>query len=250
LFNEYGPTEATVWSTVFNCHPDHPFDSVPIGRPIENTRVYILDRYLNPVPPGIPGELCIAGPGDAQGYVNQSELTARQFVVMACNHGSKERIYKTGDWACFLEDGNIKYLGRRDEHTKICGYRIEIKETETIPAHIVIIDRMPLTANGKVDREALPEPDRTDTGGGYVAPRTQLEEKLASIWAKQLKLDKVGIKDNFFELGGASLLALRLIADIKNGTGHDIPLAALFKNPTIEKLVKYPTNNYTPKKRA
>ena len=293
IFNEYGPTEATVWSTVFECR-DHPVTkSIPIGRPIENTSVYVLDAKRRQVPPGFPGELYIGGAGVSQGYLNKPQLTTERFFNISVKNSRQNRVYKTGDLAYFSENGNLEYLGRYDEQIKVRGYRIELGEIETIikghpsvkdsvvvaktnkhdtknlvayvvfhqkatgfetillefiksklpdymiPSHIVKIDSLPLLANGKLNRDALPDPNKKSgtSTGCFVAPKNELEEKLSKIWADILEVEKVGITDNFFDLGGDSFLALRLIAGIKNNTGYDYSLSALFRNPTIESLV-------------
>jgi amino acid adenylation domain-containing protein len=302
MFNEYGPTEATVWSTVFECRDHLVTKSVPIGRPIENTSVYVLDDKRRQVPPGFPGELYIGGAGVSQGYLNQAQLTTERFFSISINNSHQNRVYKTGDLAYFSENGNLEYLGRYDEQIKVRGYRIELGEIETIikrhpsvkdsvvvvktnkhdkknllayvvchqetagfetilfefiktklpdymiPSHIVVIDRMPLLANGKLNRDALPDPNKKGSApsGGFVAPRNDLEEKLSKIWAKILDVENVGITDNFFDLGGDSLSSIRLIAEIKNQTGFNVPIDVLLRNSTIENLIKHIKPNSSP----
>ncbi len=298
LFNEYGPTECTVWSTAYKIPATFTADRVPIGRPIPNTQNYILDGHGQPMPIGVPGELCIGGAGVTLGYLNRPELTAEKFVEYTIADEAPIRLYRTGDLARYLPNGLVEYLGRIDHQVKIRGYRIEPKEIEAIldghpavatsvvipgkrkndlqrlyayieynsnlkigrsalrrflrtklpdymiPAHLIAIDKMPLNANGKIDRDALPPPDRHAVGSdqAYVAPRNQLEKTLSSIWAKRLHVDHVGITDNFFEIGGDSLLALRLIADMKNQTDIDISPADFFRHPSIETIVLQPKN--------
>ena len=298
LFNEYGPTECTVWSTAYKIPTSIEGDCVPIGRPIPNTQNYILDSHHQLAPIGVPGELCIGGAGVTSGYLNRPELTAEKFFEVAIAGESITRLYRSGDLARYLPDGNIVFLGRIDHQIKIRGYRIELKEIEaiidghpaveasvvvagkreedsqrlfayivykpnlaidssalrrflqsklpdyTIPAHFIVIDKMPLNANGKIDRDALPPPARhaIRANNEYVAPKTQLEKTLSSIWAKCLHVDRVGITDNFFESGGDSLLALRLIADMKSQADIDISPAAFLRNPSIEKMVFQPKN--------
>ncbi len=293
LFNEYGPTEATVWSTVFDCRENHSSVSVPIGRPIENTMVYVLDNQLRPVPPGIPGELYIGGAGMSPGYLNQPELTAERFISDPFAGNGAGRLYKTGDIVRFLEDGNLEFIGRNDEQIKMRGYRIETGEIEAvllahpavrqatvlslnqetdpasgltayivfhrgeqkdarelresikarlpeymIPSDIVVLDALPLMPNGKVDRRALPGPEREFTGSDKPpsAPRNTLETQLTDIWQRVLGIGKVGVRDNFFELGGHSLLAMRVVAEIKRETGMDLSVISVFNAPTIERL--------------
>jgi acyl-CoA synthetase (AMP-forming)/AMP-acid ligase II/acyl carrier protein len=311
LLNTYGPTEATVVATMADlsawAHPDGLMREVPIGRPISNVTTYLLDRHLNSVPIGVPGELYIGGDGLARGYLNGSELTAEKFLPDPFSKEPGARLYKTGDLARYLPDGNIQFLGRLDHQVKIRGFRIELGEIETIlsrhpairetvvvareevenpksetctqqsrsiqnpkslaayvvtnpeqaptvselraflkqklpeymvPSAFVFLDALPLTANGKIDRKALPLPDqrRLELQEVYVAPRTPTEEMIAEIWAEVLKLDKVGIHDNFFELGGHSLLATQVISRLRDAFQLELPVRVLFERPTIEEL--------------
>jgi amino acid adenylation domain-containing protein len=286
VFDLYGPSEDTTYSTFAPRLPQSP---ATIGRPISNTRVYLLDQDLQPVPIGVPGELYLAGAGLARGYLNRPEVTATAFVPDP--FGANGRLYKTGDLARYLADGKIEYLGRIDRQVKIRGFRIEPGEIEAAfrrhssvrdvavvarqgklvayvvpvvkpagdvaklwnelrgfikaslpeymsPAIFVALDALPLTPNGKVDRGSLPLPDESqrDVEQIYVAPRDQLEEQLVTLWANVLERKSIGINDNFFELGGNSLLAARLFAQIDNRLGRHLPLAALFKFPTVEQL--------------
>ncbi|MEA5603820.1 amino acid adenylation domain-containing protein [Nostoc sp. UHCC 0252] len=330
IINGYGPTEGTTFTC---CYPiprqiDTTIKSIPIGRAIANTQVYILDEYLQPVPVGVPGELHIGGAGLARGYLNRRELTDEKFIPnpFSCSKGaallykrvtegqgsrgaeilSNSQLYKTGDLARYLPDGNIEYLGRIDNQVKIRGFRIELGEIEAVlsqhadvqvscvivredtpgdkrlvayivpypevtcterlvpsgaevsrstpitielrqflanklpgymmPYAFVVLDSLPLTQNGKVDRRALKAPSHTNDLEKFVEPRNQLELQLVQIWSKILKVDKVGVKDNFFDLGGHSLLASYLMSQIKQQFGKDIPLISLFQNPTIEQL--------------
>ncbi|MBE9120013.1 amino acid adenylation domain-containing protein [Tychonema sp. LEGE 07199] len=290
FFNAYGPTEATVWSSFAEiCERKKP----PIGRPIANTQLYILDENLQPVPVGVPGELYIGGSGLARGYLNRPELTAQRFIANRFSQKAGERIYKTGDLARYFPDGNIEFLGRTDEQVKIRGYRIELGEIEAlllqhpavketaavaeddfsgnkrlvayvvpnqnptlnplemrnflkqqlpnymIPSAFVAIDFLPLTPNGKIDRNRLISPENltsNSTDKSCIAPRTPTESTLAQIWSKILNTEPVGIGDNFFDLGGDSLLAIRLINEINQQFERELPLSALFLNPTIEGL--------------
>ncbi|MDZ8224986.1 amino acid adenylation domain-containing protein [Nostoc sp. ChiVER01] len=290
FFNAYGPTEATVWSTVAEIKSVS--EKPPIGRPIANTEIYILDKHLQPVPIGILGELYIGGDGLARGYLNCPELAAQKFIRNPFNKKKGARIYKTGDLARYRTDGNIEFLGRIDNQVKIRGFRIELSEIETvirqhnnvekaivitqgnlydnkhlvayiiskspqeqttievreflkeklpeymIPKAFIILDSLPLTANGKVDHYALKAIDTQSRSieKAFIAPRTPTESTLARIWAEVLNVENVGIHDNFFDLGGNSLLAIRLLDQINKQFERDLPLSSLFLNQTIESL--------------
>ncbi|QUI24145.1 non-ribosomal peptide synthase/polyketide synthase [Vallitalea pronyensis] len=286
LTNLYGPTEATVDVTYFDCINEE-LKNIPIGKPIDNTKIYMVDRFNNLQAIGVPGELCIAGEGLARGYLHRPELTKEKFVDNPFTPG--ERMYKTGDLARWLPDGNIEFLGRIDHQIKIRGYRIELGEIEAqllkheeikeavvvtkedernhkylcgylvvqnelkvqalrkhltkelpdymIPTSYVKLDKMPLTASGKIDRKALPEPDGDmNTGVAYVAPRNKTEERLVEIWQDVLGVGKVGIKDNFFERGGHSLKATSLVTKLHKAFNVEVPLREVFKKPTIKEL--------------
>ncbi|MEH2000624.1 MAG: amino acid adenylation domain-containing protein [Nostoc sp.] len=294
LFNEYGPTEATVWSSVYYCHTPATGTQISIGSPITNTQIYILDSHLHPVPVGIPGEIYISGEGLARGYLNQSGITSEKFIPHPFSQKPGVRLYKTGDLAKYLTDGNIEFLGRIDNQVKIRGFRIELGEIETalnqyagvretvviaredvpgnkrlvayvvtepklaitvnelrnfikerlpefmMPSAVMLLKELPLSANGKVDRKALPTPEeiRSDLIGYFVPPRTPVEEMLTQIWAEVLKIEKVGIHDNFFELGGHSLLTTQLLAKVKNFFNLDISLRSLLEKPTVAGLAE------------
>lgn len=294
LIHVYGPTEATTFAT-WHLVRDlvDGATTVPIGRPIANTTALILDRYLNPSPVGITGELHIGGPGLARGYLDRPDLTAERFIRDPLSDDETARLYKTGDLARYLPDGSIELLGRLDEQVKIRGFRIEPGEIESvlrtqpgvrdavvlarqcgsggrrlvayvvadqpsgtcekdlraalgkclpvymIPSAFVTLDRLPLTANGKVDRRALPEPDGAAGEDRPVgaAPSNPLERELADIWQDVLEIPRVGVDEDFFDdLGGHSLLAVRLFARIARELGRELPIAALFEAPTIQKL--------------
>ncbi|MFN6461921.1 MAG: non-ribosomal peptide synthetase [Nostoc sp. DedVER02] len=290
FFNAYGPTEATVWSTVTEVKSVS--EKPPIGCPIANTEIYILDKHLQPVPIGILGELYIGGDGLARGYLNCPELTAEKFITNLFNDKKGARFYKTGDLAKYRPDGNIEFLGRIDNQVKITGFRIELSEIETviiqhkniqkaivisqgnlsenkylvayivskspqeqtiielreflkeklpeyiIPKAFVILDSLPLTANGKVDRSALKAVNIRSRSIDkiFIPPRTPTESTLAKIWAEVLNVENIGIHDNFFDLGGNSLLAVRLLDQINKEFERDLPLSNLFLNQTIESL--------------
>jgi amino acid adenylation domain-containing protein len=296
IINGYGPTESTTFTCCYRIprQLDDNLTSIPIGKPIGNTQVYILDPHLNPVPIGVAGGIYIGGMGVARGYLNRPELTAEKFIPDPFSSDPTSRLYKTGDRARYLPDGNIEFLGRMDDQIKIRGYRVELGEIETVlgqhsslreavvlaredspgdrrlvayavaaagstpsvhelrsflqqklpeymvPSAFVFLELLPLTPNGKLDRKALPAPDQTrpELEETFVAPRTPVEETLASIWAAVLKVDKVGIHDNFFELGGHSLLATQLISRIRETFKIDLPLRSLFEAPTIYGLAQ------------
>jgi amino acid adenylation domain-containing protein len=292
MVNNYGPTECTVVATSGRV-PAEANGALPtIGRPIANTRVYILDENLQPAPAGTPGELYIGGTGVARGYLNRPDLTAERFVRDPFSDEPTARLYKTGDMARYLNDGQIAYLGRIDEQIKILGYRIEPVEIEVaidchpaieasvvvacgsaceekrltaylvmrngtapaaadlraflqnslpdymVPTVFVKLRALPLTANGKIDRTALPEPNYENTlrDEVFTVPRTPIEERLATILCSLLNLNEVSVNDNFFLLGGHSLLGTQLIVKIRGVFGVDLALRTLFDTPTISEL--------------
>jgi amino acid adenylation domain-containing protein len=288
LINGYGPTEATTFAL---CHPVAPADAarptLSLGRPIARTGAWILDGRLQPVPPGVTGELYLSGDGLARGYWRQPDRTAARFVPHPFAAGPGERLYRTGDLARWQANGNVDFLGRIDRQVKIRGFRVEPAEVEAalelhpaiaaavvaprldgrgdkwlvawvvpvaqglsdgellawcrdrlpaflVPGAFVWMESLPLDPNGKVDRRALPEPERQS--GHYVAPRTPEEERIAAIWADLLGLPQVGVLDDFFELGGHSLLATRVIARVRAAFGVDLPVRVLFEHPTVAAL--------------
>ena len=290
LWNMYGPTETTIWSAVHRI-PANP-GRIVLGRPIANTQVYILDQYLAPTPIGVAGEIYIGGLGLARGYLNQPELTAGKFIYHSFEGEPAQRLYKTGDLARYLSDGNIEFVGRTDDQVKLRGYRIELGEIEAllgqhpmvqrsvvvvredtpgdkrivgyvvarpkesfdasevrqylkqklpvymIPAALVLLDELPLTLSGKVDRRALPAPDQNglQLANVYQPPRTPTEQTLVAIWGEVLKLEKLGIHDNFFDLGGHSLLATQIVSRIRSNFSIDLPLRHLFEAPTVAEM--------------
>lgn len=290
--NTYGPTEITICATAFE--PDFESadsipENIPIGRPLANARVYLLDRHLNPVPVGVPGELHVAGVGVARGYLNRPDLTAEKFISDPFSSDEGARLYKTGDLARYLPNGNIEFLGRKDDQIKIRGFRVELGEIESalrnhpsiretvvivrengpnekqlvayfVPAHearvstselrryvrkqlpeymvpsaFVALDAMPLSPNGKLDRRGLPAPTFELSLDSAVA-QNALQAQLVAIWQDVLGKKPVGIYDNFFELGGHSILAARLMHRIGQALGKTLPLAMLFRAPTVEGL--------------
>ncbi|MEZ4726487.1 MAG: AMP-binding protein [Caldilineaceae bacterium] len=330
LINEYGPTETVVGCCSYEAQTGIT-GAVPIGRPIANTQLYVLDQYHQPAPIGVPGELYIGGAGVARGYLNRPALTADRFIALEESSlgtqladssvddrdkqtlGSKSqklKLYKTGDLVRYLPDGNLEYLGRRDQQVKIRGYRIELGEIEAalaqhhqvrdvavlareiptgdkqlvaylvladkqasrqddkltsdtsvpqspshlatlsdlrtylhqtlpaymVPSHLITLEALPLTSNGKVDRAALPAPTLAETAAPFVPPRDRVEMKLASIWKNILGLPQVGVRHNFFDLGGNSLLAVRVMAQIQQTFGKSLPLATLFQQGNVEQM--------------
>lgn len=293
LHNLYGPTEAAVDVSFWPCSVTSSNQVVPIGRPISNLRLYVLDSYLQPVPIGLPGELYIGGLGLARGYFNKPDLTADRFGPDPFGSAGT-RLYRTGDLVRYLPDGNVEYLERIDHQVKLRGFRIELGEIESVlsqhagvhacvvtlrdgaqgdkqlvayitlrgahqpnsvelqaflksrlpgymvPSLFVAMETWPLTVSGKVDRRALPEPERTrpESAQSRLAPRDELEERLVRIWQRVLDLESVCINDNFFELGGHSLLAVRLMSEVEKEFDRKIPLVSLFQSATILGLAK------------
>jgi amino acid adenylation domain-containing protein len=295
LLNVYGPTETTVWSAAWPVERvDDGEAVVPIGHAIANNRLHVLDDRLEPVPPGIVGDLWIGGIGLARGYGGQPGLTAASFLpnpfpddeAPGCGAGS--RLYRTGDRARRRNDGAIEFLGRRDHQMKIRGFRIEAAEVEAVldghplvrqsvvaahapvggeallcaylvtadggepadlhahlaarlprymlPSVCVVLDRLPLNANGKVDRKALPAPDAPARSVGFEPPATDTETRLATLWEEVLECRGPGVADDFFRLGGHSLRLVRLQTRIRGVFGHDLPLAELFRAPTLRAM--------------
>jgi amino acid adenylation domain-containing protein len=292
LHNLYGPTEAAVDVTYWACERESQLRTVPIGRPIANTQIHILDQRLQPLPIGVPGELHIGGIGLARGYHNRPDLTAEKFISDPFRAEPGARLYKTGDLARYLPNGAIEYLGRIDYQVKVRGFRIELGEIESVltalpgvreavvvvredvpgdkrlvayltthrgekpkvselrgmlqaklpeymvPSAFSILDPLPLTPSGKVDRQALPAPEKIDLNSEqkYIAPATATEQALCRIWCDSLKLARVGTRDNFFDLGGYSLLAVRVLGYINKAFDVRLNVPTFFQNPTIEQL--------------
>jgi amino acid adenylation domain-containing protein len=304
LINGYGPTENTTFTCCYAMTGATQLNgSVPIGRPIANSQVYILDLQLQPVPIGVSGELYIGGDGLAQGYLNNSTLTAEKFITNPFDRSNSEYLYRTGDLARYCVDGNIEFIGRIDFQVKIRGFRIELNEIEAVlaqhpdvrevlvlaredrlgskqlvayvvpqdtlggnkslvnlslrdtlrdflraklpdymvPSSMVILEAMPLTANGKIDRKQLPPSDgnilRDDQD--FVAPSSPLETKIAHVWSQLLGLDRVDIHDNFFDIGGNSLLVIQVHTKLQEILGQDISIVNLFRYPTINVLTQF-----------
>ncbi|HRI48541.1 MAG TPA: amino acid adenylation domain-containing protein [Pseudomonadota bacterium] len=303
IFNEYGPTETTVG--VILAGPLEAGDAKlqsevpPIGRPLADTQVYILDAQRQPVPVGVTGELYLGGAQVARGYLNRPDLTAERFVELRFGDAGlpPQRAYRTGDRARYLADGNIEYLGRLDDQVKLRGFRVELGEVEAVlrehaevregvvvlrtdggaprlvayvtprqtsvdlgglhsalsqklpdymvPAAIVPLAVLPLNANGKLDRQALPAPDYAAATGASAAlgnlgnqPSNEFEKILAEIWSDLLKVQQVGIHDNFFKLGGDSILGIQVVARAHRAGLH---IPQVFQHPTIARLARAAT---------
>lgn len=289
LLNGYGPTECTTFTTTHLIDKlDERATSIPIGRPISNTQVYILDERREAVPLGVVGEIYVGGAGVACGYLNRPDLTAERFVPDPFGSDPAARLYKTGDLGRWRNDGTIEFLGRNDHQVKIRGFRVELGEIEShlmrheavaeavvmmredgmgdrrlvayvtargerppavdelrsdlkralpeymIPSAFVILDQLPLTPTGKLDRRALPAPSLAAYANReYVAPSGATEETLAAIWKDLLRVERVGREDNFFELGGHSLLAMQVTAHVQGELGLEVPVRSLFECPTL-----------------
>jgi amino acid adenylation domain-containing protein len=288
LHNLYGPTEAAIDVTSWKCQKNSNEKIVPIGRPIANIQIYILDNYLQPVPVGIPGELHIGGVGLARGYLNRPELTNEKFISSPFE--PEKRLYKTGDLARYRSDGSIEYSGRIDYQVKIRGFRIELGEIEEViaesfnvretvvlakenrliayvvpkekitfsinelrhflkkklpeymlPSVFVVLEALPLTSNGKVDRRALPAPDklRPELANNYQAPQSEVEKLIAKVWKQALQLERVGVHDNFFDIGGHSLLVVQVSNQLREILNWDLSVVEIFQNPTIKSLAEH-----------
>ena len=296
LHNLYGPTEAAVDVTHWRCSPADRV--VPIGRPIANIQIHILDHYFSEVPTGVHGQLYIAGTGLGRGYAGRGDLTAESFLPNPFG-GPGSRLYRTGDVARRRPDGSLEFLGRKDDQVKIRGFRIELAEISSclklhpsvedavaivredrpnertlvayvvpsgrdvaglaeelrsfardrlpeymVPWHIVFLDMLPLTSNGKLDRRSLPGPQMNRGAGGLTAPSTPTEAVIAGVWQEVMGVSEVGVHDNFFELGGDSIRSVQIIALAKK-RGLDISLQQMFRYQTIAELAKVPGVNKT-----
>jgi amino acid adenylation domain-containing protein len=294
LINGYGPTENTTFTCCYRIdRSEHLNGSVPIGKPISNTRTYLLDRAMQPLAIGIPGELYTGGDGLGRGYINKPDLTADRFMPDPFSTEG-QRCYRSGDMARYLPDGNIEFIGRNDEQVKIRGFRIELAEIEAalrdhpsvrasttiisqegyeektlvayvvpenneqpsvdelrlylnqrlpdyaVPTIIVMIEALPLTSNGKVNKRTLPAPVRlrSDLKGVFESPRTPVEAVIAGIWQETLGIEGVSLRDNFFMLGGHSLLATKVIARVRDRLKAPVNVLSLFERPTVEGLAE------------
>jgi amino acid adenylation domain-containing protein len=295
LVNNYGPTENSVVTTSVAVPAGPPDQPPPIGFPIDNTRVYVLDRYGQPVPTGAPGELYISGDGLARGYLGQPDLTAQRFLPDPFSGRPGERMYRSGDLVRFRADGSLDFIGRIDQQVKVRGFRIELAEIEAtlrqhptvqdaavlahpdaagelrlvaylvpgaaplapaaelrehllrwlpaymVPTLVVPLEALPLTSNGKVDRQALPKPpEQTDLPrASYVAPQTPMEQAIAAIWQDVLHLERVGLFDNFFELGGNSLRLVHVCQRLQPMVEQELTVVDLLHYPTVNALGAY-----------
>lgn len=293
MMNHYGPTETTIGCLTFDISGELATGNlhagiVPIGRPLPNAQVYVLDSELRPVPVGVSGEICISGAGVTKGYIGRPEETAARFVPhpFLSNDGL---LYRSGDFGRHRPDGSIEFLGRVDEQVKIRGHRVELTEIESllnvlsevqhsivllsqddtgdylcaylvvsseisptriqehlrqhlpehmVPRDFVVLEQMPLNANGKVDRRKLAElkPGAVEIQSEVIAPRNEIEEKLVAIWKETLHREQISVRANFFDLGGHSLLATQIVARIRSGLGINVSIRMLFEAPTIETL--------------
>ena len=293
LVNNYGPTESTVVATSGNVDPANRPGILPsIGKPIDNIQIHILDEHFQPVPVGTLGEIYIGGAGLARGYRNRPDLTAEKFVPNPFSSDPEARLYRTGDFGSYFEDGQIAFAGRADDQLKIRGHRVEINEIVAVlgrhpavqsnavvaqenqagnkslvayvvarpgqdlnsralreflrsflpeymvPAIFVRLEKLPLSAHGKVDRQSLPVPDADNMlrDEAFTSPRTALETQVGEIITALLNTRELGIHDNFFLLGGSSFLGIQVIARVREKFGVDVPLHALFEAPTIAEL--------------
>jgi amino acid adenylation domain-containing protein len=294
LHNLYGPTEASVDVSFWDCEQTQNGKNVPIGKPIANTQIHVLDERMETAPLGIPGELFIGGAGLARGYLAQPELTAQRFVPNPFSATPGERLYRTGDLARYQPDGNLEFLGRIDDQVKISGHRIEPGEVEEViqrhpavqqvavamdeekgltrlaayivtragqsvnafdlkrhirqklpepmvPAVIVEIKELPLTASGKIDKKRLPKTESIETSStqSAKAPRTEIERFIAEIWQEHLQVANIGVDDNFFDLGGHSMMVLPIHERLAARFGEQITVIDLFSYPSISTLAKY-----------
>lgn len=298
LINAYGPAECAddVALHRLDTAPAQSGAALPIGRPTDHTRLYVLDANLAPAPVGVIGELCVAGVGVGRGYLAQPGLSAERFVADPWAVAPGARMYRTGDLARWRPDGVLEYAGRRDHQVKVHGFRIELNEIDAVlarqagvrqaittvrddgqgrrlvayvtpadpalagqaqagqrpwlvqvreglasalPAYMVptiwvVLERLPQTPNGKIDRKGLPAPDPVQAGSEHAPPEGPVQERLAQIWRDVLGVARVGRHDSFFELGGHSLLVMRVVARIQVDLGLEVPLVALFEAPTLE----------------
>src|SRR5271170_2428759 len=292
VFNAYGPTETTIWSTLHRV--ERGIGPAPIGHPLANTRVYVLDADRQPLPAGVVGELYIGGDGVARGYLGRPELTAERFVRDPFASGAGGRLYRTGDLVRRLRSGELEFIGRADNQLKVRGFRIEPGEIEAalsrhpqvhvaavigqadssetvslvafvearpgrrptaaalraflgesmpvhmVPSRFVLLDKIALTPNSKIDRSKLPSLDQSlaQPARKYVEPHDDVERRLRAIWEEILDVRPIGVRQEFFELGGHSLSAVRLLSRIQSEFGVHFPLAAMFPAPTIESLAE------------
>jgi myxalamid-type nonribosomal peptide synthetase MxaA len=299
FLNVYGPTECTTFSTKYLVeHVSETSSSVPIGQPISNAQIYILNTRLQVVPIGATGEIYIGGAGLAYGYLNRPALTAERFVADPFSTEGGARLYRTGDLGRWSVDGSVQYQGRSDLQIKLRGFRIELGEIEVqlarhhqikdavvvaredvpgqkklvayvtprseqvpteelrletvrahlqtlmpeymIPTALVVLDHLPLTTNGKVNRKALPAPTEVAYATQeYEEPQGEIEPVLARIWRELLGIDRVSRRDNFFDLGGNSLMAIKALFRVNQSLGNSLRVTDLYQNPTVRGLAEH-----------
>ncbi|WP_106531354.1 non-ribosomal peptide synthetase [Chitinophaga niastensis] len=295
IANHYGPTETTIGKLLHIVTDDLEYQqNIPIGKPFSDTRIYILNEAMQLCPVGVPGELYIGGAGVAQGYLNNQPLTGDRFIANPFSPVAKGRLYRTGDFVKYLPDGNIVFIGRRDDQVKIHGYRVELGEIESvlrqcdsvnqavvlarrkndanqssnnlrliayvvpgkdfdrevmlsylksklpeymIPSLVITLEKMPLTANGKINKQALPDVDANEwTANAYIPPRNETEQKLIDICKEILEEDHIGMQDNFFKLGGDSILIIKLISRLRSTFNQSVNLADVYNAATMEQI--------------
>ena len=295
VFNFYGPTENTVMTTCWPVSFDNSHEHPPIGRPLANVHLYVLDQYLNPVPIGVSGELYIGGAGVGRGYFNRPRLTAEKFIPDPFSQEAGSRLYKTGDRVRYLSDGNVDFIGRIDYQVKLRGFRVELEEIEKViyehadvkeavatlkqlspgnkvivaylslhanarlspdtlknflkeklplfmlPAFVIILDELPKSFNGKIDRKALPHPEHNASANGneYPVAETPTEKLISGIWKELLALDRPNVEQNFFDMGGHSLMMAHVHSRLKEKLNIPVNLIDLFQYPTIRSLSKH-----------
>jgi amino acid adenylation domain-containing protein len=299
LINGYGPTEGTTFSCCYVMDQHSEIGAnVPIGGPVANTTVYVLDQNYQSVPLGAIGELYLGGDGLARGYLKRPELTAEKFIPHPFSTDAGARLYRTGDSVRYLPNGALEFLGRLDQQVKLRGFRIELEEIQhqltalpgintavviarqdepgdkklvayvtlaengqedhdeivaglrhhlqsklpdyMVPSAFVILEEFPLTANGKLDRRALPAPGYTSPSGEYVKPVTETETALTEIWAQLLKVDPnaISARANLFELGGHSLMLIRLVTEIRNRFAVELSIKDVMERPQLNLLAE------------
>lgn len=291
-YNAYGPTEASICGSILKLEKgaDVAFKNMPIGKPISNVNIYILDESNQLMPYGAIGEICIGGKGVARSYLNRSELSAEKFISNPFKAG--DRLYKTGDLGKWLQDGNLEFIGRKDDQVKLRGYRIELGEIEQallsnesinaavvlaklnvhndnelvayltadqeqdenklrmhlnkllpeymIPTHFVQMEELPITINGKIDKKSLPSPEGigVKTGTDYVAPISDEEKALVSVWQDVLKREKIGVKDSFYNLGGDSIKSIQVVSRMKE-QGFTLRVENILRTPLLGELAQF-----------
>jgi acyl-coenzyme A synthetase/AMP-(fatty) acid ligase/acyl carrier protein len=300
VFNHYGPTETTVGVVTYQVEESEggvdAGATLPLGRPLPNTRIYVLDEHMLPVPVGVVGELYVGGATVSRGYLGRPELTAEKFLPDAYGGEPGSRMYRTGDVARWAPDGNVEFLGRIDHQVKIRGYRVEVEEIETVleehpavrsavvearpdgagelrlacylvwkdggdpadeavgigglrtwarerlpdymvPVAWIELVELPRTPQGKVDRKALPDPVWGEgTSRVYEEPRDEVEQRMAAVWQRVLRIERIGAVDDFFELGGHSLLATQVVSHVRLEFAVEVYLRELFERPTVRGL--------------